>query len=235
MTRAKQALVVSGAENRKAHRSWYRRIADALGLGNAGGVLGDDLALAAVSQALQPPAPMPRRVRPAVFPDPPLLPRLIQPLPTGTRANAFATAATRRGERVHLLLQHVAPPGSVTDRSWLRELLEVDETAFGSLWADAQAILAAPQLRRFFDPARYVSAHNELAYVDAAGQLRRIDRVVEFADEIWVLDYKTGDAPQTISRYRPQIEAYRQAMMTLAAGKPVRAALVFAGGYLEPV
>ena len=71
--------------------------------------------------------------------------------------------------------------------------------------------------------------------MDAAGELRRIDRVVELADEIWVLDYKTGDAPQAIGRYRAQLEAYRQAMAALAAGKPVRAALILAGGHLEPL
>ena len=236
MTRAKQALVVSGAENTKAAQSWYRRIGDALGFGEVGGVLGDDLAIAAAVQT--PPSPAgvstPAAGAPG-FPDPALLPRLVRPLPTGTRSAAFATAATRRGERMHLLLQHLAPPAPVTDRVWLRELLAVDEAQFESLWGDAHAILAAPHLQPFFDPAQYLSAQNEVAYVDAAGELRRIDRLVELAHEIWVLDYKTGEAPQAVGRYRTQLEAYRQAMAVLAGGKSVRAAVILAGGHLEPL
>ncbi len=41
---------------------------------------------------------------------------------------------------------------------------------------------------------RCLRAHNELAYVAESGDLRRIDRLVEFDDAVWVLDYKTGDA-----------------------------------------
>jgi ATP-dependent helicase/nuclease subunit A len=235
MTRAKQALIVSGAENCKAGRSWYRRIADAFGFADAGGARGDDLAARAAGSAehaTTSPAP---HAADAAFPDPALLDALSRPCPTGTRSGAFATAATRRGERMHLLLQHLAAPDPITDRGWLQELLDVDHAQFESLWHDAHAILAAPLLQRFFDPSLYLSAHNEVAYVTAAGELRRIDRVVEFADEVWVLDYKTGDAPQAAGRYRAQLDAYRQAMASLAPGKAVRAALVFAGGHLEPL
>ncbi|MBL0038886.1 MAG: hypothetical protein IPP36_10240 [Nitrosomonadales bacterium] len=31
-----------------------------------------------------------------------------------------------------------------------------------------------------------------MSYVNARDELRRIDRLVEFDDEVWVLDYKTG-------------------------------------------
>ena len=233
MTRAKQALIVSGAENSKAVDSWYRRIGDALGFGDEGGVVGDDLARAAPAEASS--LVSGHAGGGAVFPNPALLQRLVRPLPTGARSPAFATAATRRGERMHLLLQHLAPPEPITDRPWLRELLNVDEAEFESLWLDAHAILAAPALRRFFDPAQYQYARNEVAYVHAGGELCRVDRMVEFADEIWVLDYKTGDAPQSVGRHRAQLDAYRQAIAALAAGKPVRAALVFAGGHVEPI
>jgi ATP-dependent helicase/nuclease subunit A len=230
MTRAKQALVVSGAENRKATGSWYLRIGNALGFGDAGGVLGDDLAVAIPAPAPGACASISSR---QLLPDP--VPGLVRPLPTGARRSTFATAATRRGERIHLLLQHLSSPDPVTDTAWLREILGVDDADFESLWSAAQGILAAAHLRRFFDPAQYLSAQNEVAYVDAAGELRRIDRVVELAEEIWVLDYKTGDAPQAAGRYRAQLEAYRQAMAGLAAGKPVRAAVILAGGHFEPV
>jgi ATP-dependent helicase/nuclease subunit A len=235
MTRAKQALIVSGAENSKAGHSWYRCIADAFGFGDAGGAHGDDLVACTGPSAPRPATAVAPEVADTAFPDPALLPALARPIPTGARSGAFTTAATRRGERMHLLLQHLAAPDPITDRSWLQELLDVDHAQFESLWHDAHAILAAPPLQRFFDPSQYLSAQNEVAYVTAAGELRRIDRVVEFADETWVLDYKTGDAPQAAGRYRAQLDAYRQAMVSLFPGKPVRAALVFAGGHLEPL
>jgi ATP-dependent helicase/nuclease subunit A len=203
-------------------------------------VLGDDLEVAAV-----PVTPRSREREEGESPhwglDAALLPKLNRPHPTGSRGSAFATAATRRGERIHLLLQHLAPPEPITDRLWLRELLDVDQREFESLWSDAHAILSAPDLRRFFDPARYLSARNEVAYVDATGEVRRIDRVVEFPHEIWLLDYKTGDrtapggVPQGMARYRAQLDVYRKAMESLSAGKPVLAAVIFPGGHLEPV
>jgi ATP-dependent helicase/nuclease subunit A len=236
MTRAKQALIVSGAENSKAVDSWYRRIGDALGCGDAGGVLGDDLGIAAAAQAPQASAAILEHAECGqAFADPALLPKLVRPLGVGARSSAFASAATRQGESVHLLLQHLAPPEPVTEAAWLRDLLKVDAAEFEALWSAAHAILAAPHLQRFFDPAQYLSARNEVAYVDAGGELRRIDRVVEFQHEVWVLDYKTGDAPQAVGRYRAQLDAYRKAIATLAAEKPVRAALILAGGHLEPV
>jgi ATP-dependent helicase/nuclease subunit A len=170
-----------------------------------------------------------------------LAPELSRPIPTGSRGSSFASAATRRGDRIHLLLQHLAPPATIGDRAWLRELLDVDEDAFDGLWSDAHAILTAPSLRRFFDPAQYLSARNEVAYVDASGQVRRVDRIVEFEDELWVLDYKTGDlagredAARLAERYRAQLDAYRRAIERTSARKPVRAALLLAGGRLETV
>jgi ATP-dependent helicase/nuclease subunit A len=236
ITRAKQALIVSGAENSKAPQSWYRRIGRALAFDDEGGALGDDLAMTVDTHGdpAAPHAPGPA-AGDRVLADPALLPRLVRPLPTGSRSAEFATAATRRGTRVHLLLQHLAPPAPITDAKWLQELLQVDQAEFEALSCAARDILAAPHLQRFFNPAQHLSARNEVAYVDAAGELRRIDRVVEFADEIWVLDYKTGDAPQAMRKYRAQLDAYRRAIATLAAGKPVRAAVILAGGHLEPL
>ena len=248
MTRAKQVLIVSGAENSKAADSWYRRIGGAFGFGDEGGVLGDDLTLATPSASASvfssavegeqrdASSGIGKHDADAGYPL-----ELNRPLPTGNRGSFFASAATRRGEKIHLLLQYLAPPEAIGDRVWLRELLDVGETEFDALWSDAHAILGAPALRRFFDPAQYLYARNEVAYVDASGEVRRVDRVVEFEDELWVLDYKTGDhvgpddAPRAIGRYRAQLAAYRRAMETIAAGKPVRAALVLAGGRLEPV
>jgi ATP-dependent helicase/nuclease subunit A len=95
-------------------------------------------------------------------------------------------------------------------------------------------LLALPNLQRFFDPQQYRNACNEMPYVNARGELMRIDRLVEFDDEVWVLDYKTG-ASANPAPYRAQMAEYRSAMQAVYAGRTVRCALVFADGVLNEV
>jgi ATP-dependent helicase/nuclease subunit A len=103
-----------------------------------------------------------------------------------------------------------------------------------TLWQQAQHLLALPPLQRFFDPQHYLSANNEMPYVNAAGELKRIDRLVEFDDEVWVLDYKTGESTDP-APYRAQMLEFRTAMQAVCAGKTVRCALVIADGGLRVV
>ena len=110
-----------------------------------------------------------------------------------------------------------------------------------SLWQQAQHLLALPTLQRYFDARHYRAASNELPYVTAQGEVRRIDRVVEFDDEVWVLDYKTGervtadDLAACAAPYRKQVREYCAALREIYRGKPVRGALVFGNGLLYEV
>jgi len=119
-------------------------------------------------------------------------------------------------------------------RAELQQRLGIPAEEIESLWQQAQHLLTSPQLARFFDPQHYRSASNEMPYVNAQGELKRIDRLVEFDDEVWVLDYKLGDS-EDASRYRAQMQEYRAAMQTVYAGKTVRCALLFADGILSEV
>jgi ATP-dependent helicase/nuclease subunit A len=109
------------------------------------------------------------------------------------------------------------------------------------LWKDAATLLEAPHLRRFFDPTCYLNAYNELPYASGAGEMRRIDRLVEFADEVWILDYKTGervaaaDLARRAAPYRAQMQSYRDAVRQVYPHKPVRCALVFGGALFYPL
>jgi len=103
-----------------------------------------------------------------------------------------------------------------------------------SLWQQAKNLLTSPQLARFFDARQHRNACNEMPYVNACGDLKRIDRLVEFDDEVWVLDYKLGDS-EDAARYHAQMQEYQKAMQTVYAGKTVRCALVFADGALREV
>jgi ATP-dependent helicase/nuclease subunit A len=149
-------------------------------------------------------------------------------LPTGQRA-ARLTAQQQRGIWLHALLQHLTE--GAMDRTELQQRFAIPAAEIEPLWQQAQGLLSAPQLARFFDPAQHRAAYNEMPYVDAQGELKRIDRLVEFDDEVWVLDYKLGDS-EDAARYRAQMEEYRAAMRAVFAGKTVRCALVFADGVL---
>jgi ATP-dependent helicase/nuclease subunit A len=104
----------------------------------------------------------------------------------------------------------------------------------------ARSLMASARARQFFDERGYVRAFNELPLVNEDGELRRIDRVVEFFDVVWVLDYKTGRYDQIAgtaieSEYREQVAGYCRSLALVYAGKPVRGALIFAGGTLIEV
>ena len=131
------------------------------------------------------------------------------------------------------MLQHLTE-GGARDEHELRQRLGIPSAEMKPLWQQAQHLLATPQLTHFFDAQHYRSASNEMPYVDARGELKRIDRLVEFDGEVWVLDYKLGDS-EDAARYRAQMQEYRTAMQTVYAGKTVRCALLFADGVLSEV
>ncbi len=100
-----------------------------------------------------------------------------------------------------------------------------------ALWQHAQRLLSLPHLSRFFDERHYQTASNEVSYVNARGELRRIDRMVEFDDEVWVLDYKTG-ASADPANHAAQMEEYRSAMQAIYPHKTVRCAFILGDGKL---
>jgi ATP-dependent helicase/nuclease subunit A len=112
------------------------------------------------------------------------------------------------------------------------------ERELESVEAAARALLAQPHLAHLFDPAQYRRAHNELALLDGGGRLQRLDRVVEFEDAVWLIDYKTGDDSRHLSdaqlaeRHRAQLAGYQTLLAALYPGKPVQAALLLADGRL---
>ena len=184
-------------------------------------------------------------------------PRMNRPLeacaPAAASSAVLNRAGARYGERFHALMEHITdstpmrepmPTGSMAARiarldasmrERLREALGAGASEFEPLWQQALRLLGSPALARFFDPALYRRARNEVPYLDASGALRRVDRLVEFDDEVWVIDYKTGD-PSTMApwldAYLAQVGAYAAAMATLHPGKAVSAALVLGDGSL---
>jgi ATP-dependent helicase/nuclease subunit A len=231
MTRAQQALIVSGSEVRGGKPAlWYPKVRAATLAASgeaddpaAPAVHGHDLAAGRMAGEERKPA----ETTPA-----PVDPRLNAPLPTGERRQTPAGAGLAYGVSFHSLMERLT--GSTpAERAAVRHALGLTERAFAPMWEQAQRVLAAPALARFFDPSRHVRALNEVPYVTESGELRRIDRLVEFRDEVWVLDYKSGSLPADAAlaqAYREQLAEYRSAMQPVFPDRPINAMLVFAEG-----
>lgn len=213
MTRAQQALLVSGNGSGRENKSpsWYDRIAAVAAeqpnplrqaaAGTEREARGDEQAVAL------PPAA----------------------IPVGKRSERN-TSQQQRGIWLHALLQHLTDGNAAAPHA-LQQRLGIPPAEMDALWQQAQQLVARPELQRYFDARQYRSACNEMPYIGAQGGVKRIDRLVEFDDEVWVLDYKTGEAANP-AKYREQMAEYRAAMQAVYRGKTVRCALLFGDGIL---
>jgi ATP-dependent helicase/nuclease subunit A len=236
MTRARHVLIVSGVDRAQAAPgSWYERIAAALGPdGVAPPLLADP-------SGEPPPEPAVHRT----FRDfRPARPALAAPLGA---ANEVATDAMRQGSAWHAVLEAAPAHGGTTaPASWsvarLARRFGLSHVQATAALDAAARIQAAPQLQRFFhlapDPdapgAAALRADNELELIDTDGAVMRIDRLVEFAQECWILDYKwrlddAASAPM-LAGYRAQIERYALVLQRTGMRKPLRLLLIAADG-----
>jgi len=214
LTRAEQALVVSGDAEKN---DWLQRID-------------------AVWQGMNLPAGLPpaaARVEDRVPPQA----RIAAPA-VGQRIDTpAANPAAAAGELFHACLEHLAPPGVPRDLPALAAGLGL-ATELDAIESAARTLLAQPHLARFFDPAQYRRAHNELALLDGHGRLQRLDRVVERDDSVWLIDYKTGDDSLGLSdaelaeRHGAQLAGYRALLAGLYPAVPLHTVLLLGNGRL---
>ncbi|MDB5905188.1 MAG: UvrD/REP helicase, partial [Betaproteobacteria bacterium] len=235
MTRAEQALIVSGSDGTGLEESWYEKVRAAVRAAQGLSVVGDDTAQPAVyGDALDRGTP-PASAAPA--PDArvstPVDPRLRDALPTGERRPALSSRGQHYGTQFHRLMERLTAGADTQDRAAIQKALALGDREFAPMWDSARRLMSDATLTRFFEPGTYTRAANELAYVTAAGEVRRIDRLVEFPDEVWVLDYKTGAPPDDAvltAAYDEQMQAYGAAVATMVPGKAVKGLLLFSGG-----
>ncbi|MCC6535266.1 MAG: UvrD-helicase domain-containing protein [Burkholderiales bacterium] len=236
MTRARQVLIVSGCESRDHASSWYARVRGAVALAQghadsdpgAALVYGADLAARHASVS----------VAGRLISPPSCTPSLPASVPTGQRRAALAGSGQRYGTAFHAVMEQLCANADSSVETLARRA-DVSPEEVRILAAQARRMMARPALARYFDTAAYRRAFNELPVIGASGELRRLDRVVEFDDEIWVLDYKTGRAEDIAdsaleAQYRQQLVDYCALVRQAFAGKRVRGALLFTdGGYYE--
>ncbi len=217
MTRAKQALFVSGLEGGKAN-TWLSRLDTALQQATLE-------ELPAMRFTDSPVASQPARQESAGN----LAGLAVTQVGSVGRRRTASTPAVNFGIRVHRYLELAAAEHPMQA---IRAELGVSETEFSTIREMAERLRQGASTRRFFEPGR---GRAELDFVDENGELRRIDRVVEFDDEVWVLDFKTGqldeaDPARRALPHHQQLAEYRQAVGALYPGKTVRAALLFGDG-----
>ena len=216
LTRAKQALIVSGDGKKNA---WLDRVASAW-------------------QGANHPADLPRATT-IETPQAVFAPQRMSAPSIGQRiAPATPSVATAVGEFFHACLEQHAPPGGRRDLSALARQLGLDADRHATIMRTARALIEAPHLARFFQPKNFLRARNEMEILDGEGNTQRLDRVVEFDDEVWVLDYKTGpDAMLETDhalqqRHGDQLARYTQLLAQLHIHKAIHAAILLGDGRL---
>lgn len=100
-------------------------------------------------------------------------------------------------------------------------------------WACSQVkiILSQEGLRCFFDYQLYDVAHNEMEIIEGE-LLHRLDRVVVFEKEVWIIDYKRQFLKSEQDAYQSQLARYRNALEKVFMNKVIRTALILFSGEL---
>jgi ATP-dependent helicase/nuclease subunit A len=224
LTRAKEVLIVSGVAGGRGalpdgtmDGSWYQRL----------------LAVPAVDiepqQAAEEEMQVATEFSLPIF-NPPALP------PAERKPQPYRNQAIDEGIALHALLERLTArrewPVQVPESGLLSRWLACTPETASTVRERALQILSDGSLERFFNPACFCRAFNELD-VMCGGELHRFDRAVEFDDEVWVLDYKRDLLGSEEADYAAQLARYRLAAREVFPGKTVRTALVMPDGRLH--
>jgi ATP-dependent helicase/nuclease subunit A len=148
----------------------------------------------------------------------------------------FDQGAVAQGELLHAVLERLTRrglpeqvPDAATIVRWFSAtgVTQTDATRA----ADAvRQMLAADTLAHVFDPARFDAAHNEVELFGADGTLLRIDRLIERGNDVLVVDYKLRLLPVERDAYADQLRGYVAAVTPMYPGRTVRAGVATAQG-----
>ncbi|MDQ9169935.1 UvrD-helicase domain-containing protein [Oxalobacteraceae bacterium R-40] len=222
ITRARELLIISGVATDKksseggvAESSWYARL-----------IGGTDVEVSAAT-------PVAMHEKPADFQlqlfDPPLL------AAETSASEQFGNDALDEGVALHALLERLTHrhiwPVKIPEAEVITHWLPCAPQMASTVRLQALSILAQSCLERFFNPALYKSARNEMEIV-VDSQIMRFDRLVIFDDAVWILDYKRNLLECERSQYQAQMKRYRTAAQTLFADKCIRTGLITCDGRL---
>jgi len=206
-TRARQVLIASGAEGAQTIKdeTWYTRLQ-----------LAEPLSAGAAGPQPRPPAAGAREVH-DFRPD---------PMPAGCRvAEVPESEAQRLGRAWHALLEQ-------------GEGAPAEAIAQGHGLNPQQAALAAAAATRVRGRLPHLfagTARAEVELVAADGALLRVDRLVDFDDALWIIDFKWRVTDAERPQYEAQVRRYAEVLRAIRADKVVRLGLVTAEGELIEV
>jgi ATP-dependent helicase/nuclease subunit A len=223
-TRARDLLIVSGVAGKRGagadgvvEGSWYDR-------------LGAAQAMTPQASALRGMAGCEQEFSLALF-APQAMPGATPPEPEPN----ISSAAIDEGIALHALLERLTDGGAwpvqIPDAATVARWLGCSIALAGIVQAQAGTVLSQTALRRFFDPAFHHAARNEMEVI-SEGRLLRLDRVVIFDDEVWVLDYKRAYLDMERADYADQLAQYRSALRAVFGERRVRSALITVDGRL---
>ena len=268
LTRARDRLYVTGwkhaRESKSSTPSWHDLVAKALdglsgvevvaehGLGPhfagpirrhaSGQPVTAPAPAAAVPVHPPPPEWLAHPVQPESPPPRPLAPSRAMALEKGEGLGSAAADARRHGILVHKLLE-LLPALPPDDREAAAERYlhltapDLDASARSTLVDECRAVMAMPEVAAAFAPDALVE--QELCGTVGGSPVRgRVDRLAVTADEVLLVDFKTGIPPTGSgpSPYRQQLRLYAQLLAELYPDRPVRAFILWtAAPRLEPV
>ena len=162
-------------------------------------------------------------------------------LPPDLRLPAIESAAESSPEQLegialHTLMERLTNqiqswPVQIPDADAIAAWLPCSSTIASEIRQQATNILSNKELEKYFNPDRFSYARNEMDVLYQE-QVLRLDRVVAFDDEVWVLDYKRQLLSNERNVYQEQLKEYSDALMTIFSDKKIRAALILSDGLL---
>jgi ATP-dependent helicase/nuclease subunit A len=228
VTRARQAFFVSGvAQQKKKSSSWYSLLRDAIQLCE------QNKGLDILSEAV--------KLKERINSDSSSKKRIendVEQVSVGTRQERYTNSDIEFGTLVHKILETITVDTDMISKESAQQICAGALSDFDAAWDVSFRIVNTPKLKRFFIPGNYLKAQNEVAYVNDDGDIKRIDRLIEFENEIWILDYKiSSDSsltqnPDTRRQYKKQLTQYRDDLLRIKNTKPIRIGVVLSNGDL---
>jgi ATP-dependent helicase/nuclease subunit A len=259
LTRASERLVVAGREPSRelAEDCWHKRVERALMAlgavpepddrwGQATRYRGSVEARATAPKPPRQPLPSPtvpdwalRAAPPEARPPRPLAPSALaedrEPSPPPSAEQRWAA---RRGTLIHSLFERL--PGVEEPRRMAAALRWLEHSA-GVAEADERqriaelvcSIVGDPRFSDLFGPDSLAEAPIAAALPDGRVIAGTVDRLLVRAEEVAVIDYKTGRVPESEAdippAHRAQMSAYCDALAVIFPGRRVRASLLYTG------
>ena len=148
------------------------------------------------------------------------------------------------GMNFHKLLEFLTPDSSNETRppmpseQELMNWLGVDEEHAKTLIARTKTVLEAPELKRYLTSGEWLQAWNELDIASEDGKSYRMDRLVELADHLAIIDYKLTIpevGSEKYEKYRKQLQGYQAELTRIRKDKPNKAYLISSKGEMVEV